>query len=127
MFTIFLLVFFFNDTATAELYTLSLHDALPIWPSPSRPGRQWRRSGLGLHPTAPEPLRLGRSPHQIQLAPWPFGHLWQQTLPEPLPLELSPCRTGLAPSAESHHQPALATWPAHPMNPGVRLPNALRP
>src|SRR3712207_7665256 len=23
-------VFFFNDTATAEIYTLSLHDALPI-------------------------------------------------------------------------------------------------
>src|SRR3990170_8887693 len=25
--------FFFNDTATTEIYTLSLHDALPIWPS----------------------------------------------------------------------------------------------
>src|SRR6266568_9609654 len=25
-----LLVFFFNDTATTEIYTLSLHDALPI-------------------------------------------------------------------------------------------------
>src|SRR3712207_9257932 len=24
-------VFFFNDTATTEIYTLSLHDALPIW------------------------------------------------------------------------------------------------
>src|SRR3712207_9475774 len=24
-------VLFFNDTATAEIYTLSLHDALPIW------------------------------------------------------------------------------------------------
>src|SRR2546430_16322208 len=30
--------FFFNDTATTEIYTLSLHDALPIlrsWPHPS--------------------------------------------------------------------------------------------
>src|ERR1041385_9444445 len=29
-----LLFFFFNDTATTEIYTLSLHDALPIylWP-----------------------------------------------------------------------------------------------
>ena len=26
-----LFVFFFNDTATTEIYTLSLHDALPIW------------------------------------------------------------------------------------------------
>src|SRR2546429_6425789 len=30
--------FFFNDTATTEIYTLSLHDALPIYPSSnSRP------------------------------------------------------------------------------------------
>src|SRR5258708_39832043 len=28
-------LFFFNDTATTEIYTLSLHDALPIsWPMP---------------------------------------------------------------------------------------------
>src|SRR5258708_39221234 len=27
----FLCVFFFNDTATTEIYTLSLHDALPIY------------------------------------------------------------------------------------------------
>ena len=26
-----LFVFFFNDTATTEIYTLSLHDALPIF------------------------------------------------------------------------------------------------
>src|SRR5690348_13507800 len=26
-----LYLFFFNDTATPEIYTLSLHDALPIW------------------------------------------------------------------------------------------------
>src|SRR2546430_10271322 len=26
-----LLFFFFNDTATTEIYTLPLHDALPIW------------------------------------------------------------------------------------------------
>src|SRR3954469_16859659 len=31
-------VFFFNDTATTEIYTLSLHDALPI----SLPGRRPR-------------------------------------------------------------------------------------
>src|SRR5256885_8146680 len=38
--------FFFNDTATTEIYTLSLHDALPI----SRSGSRWAsgpvRSGL---------------------------------------------------------------------------------
>src|SRR2546427_12077925 len=31
--------FFFNDTATTEIYTLSLHDALPI----SRPAQSHRR------------------------------------------------------------------------------------
>src|SRR2546430_13135400 len=29
--------FFFNDTATTEIYTLSLHDALPIWPATPPP------------------------------------------------------------------------------------------
>src|SRR6476661_8558920 len=33
----FLLFFFFNDTATTEIYTLSLHDALPIWEYTSQP------------------------------------------------------------------------------------------
>src|SRR5687768_18216708 len=32
---LFFLLFFFNDPATTEIYTLSLHDALPI--SPGRP------------------------------------------------------------------------------------------
>src|SRR5688572_31839696 len=27
----FFFCFFFNDTSTTEIYTLSLHDALPIW------------------------------------------------------------------------------------------------
>src|SRR5438874_9030866 len=27
------LYFFFKDTAPTEIYTLSLHDALPIWPA----------------------------------------------------------------------------------------------
>src|SRR3989442_8234600 len=30
VFSSFFLFFFFNDTATTEIYTLSLHDALPI-------------------------------------------------------------------------------------------------
>ena len=30
LFLLLLLFFFFNDTATTEIYTLSLHDALPI-------------------------------------------------------------------------------------------------
>src|SRR3712207_8039785 len=45
--------FFFNDTATTEIYTLSLHDALPIFspasPPPESPARPLdRRSSLGV-------------------------------------------------------------------------------
>src|SRR3712207_9552909 len=32
------IVFLFNDTATTEIYTLSLHDALPIYPQRGRRG-----------------------------------------------------------------------------------------
>src|SRR5690348_17820106 len=40
-----LLFFFFNDTATTEIYTLSLHDALPIFSNSStRIARKRRRS-----------------------------------------------------------------------------------
>src|SRR3712207_9013448 len=31
-------MFFFNDTATTEIYTLSLHDALPIFSMPDSTG-----------------------------------------------------------------------------------------
>src|SRR2546425_6582695 len=44
--------FFFNDTATTEIYTLSLHDALPI--SCLRLGRRSPD-----HPGAPERAPLG--------------------------------------------------------------------
>src|SRR2546422_933682 len=37
-----LLFFFFNDTATTEIYTLSLHDALPISARARRQGREDR-------------------------------------------------------------------------------------
>src|SRR2546430_16818261 len=40
-FTISRMLFFLNDTATTEIYTLSLHDALPIC---RRGSRRWRRS-----------------------------------------------------------------------------------
>src|SRR2546426_9055913 len=47
--------FFFNDTATTEIYTLSLHDALPISfsPIPSTSwicGSVWSTKFLGLPP-----------------------------------------------------------------------------
>src|SRR2546427_9518195 len=39
-------IFFFNDTATTEIYTLSLHDALPIYPCDVA-----RACGTGRHPS----------------------------------------------------------------------------
>src|SRR6266542_6485850 len=45
---LFVFFFFFNDTATTEIYTLSLHDALPIYRHVhARRGdaaARWRRS-----------------------------------------------------------------------------------
>src|SRR2546427_9170560 len=40
--------FFFNDTATTEIYTLSLHDALPIWINRRPPGASCSTSGCGI-------------------------------------------------------------------------------
>src|SRR3712207_9172675 len=42
------MIFFFNDTATTEIYTLSLHDALPICPVGTG-GRQQGAVGAERH------------------------------------------------------------------------------
>src|SRR2546430_12377816 len=51
-------LFFFNDTATTEIYTLSLHDALPISPFPQNFRRRQDRAALPLAVR----LLLSRSP-----------------------------------------------------------------
>src|SRR3712207_9177412 len=61
MLVIFLyLIFFFNDTATTEIYTLSLHDALPIWP-PTRSGWASTRPTCARSATSPCPGRSRRT------------------------------------------------------------------
>src|SRR3989454_9730919 len=46
IFALMFLFFFFNDTATTEIYTLSLHDALPIYePAAIDPVRPELRRG----------------------------------------------------------------------------------
>src|SRR3712207_7419050 len=66
--------FFFNDTATTEIYTLSLHDALPIspvvgdrglrpWPATCRGGRGSARGpwlGLPSRPCRGPPVPTDR-------------------------------------------------------------------
>src|SRR3712207_9364161 len=54
----YLFFFFFNDTATTEIYTLSLHDALPISMSSSMP----RRRRLTLVTNRSSPTSWTRSP-----------------------------------------------------------------
>src|SRR5438309_12132039 len=58
------LFFFFNETATTEIYTLSLHDALPIYTSQS--GRWFiDRARLGIENTSGKPHSM-----IVSSAPW---------------------------------------------------------
>src|SRR3712207_7336023 len=52
-------IFFFNDTATTEIYTLSLHDALPICLHRGGPDGRHVRRGARRPPTAAR-RRAGR-------------------------------------------------------------------
>src|SRR5256885_12759874 len=61
-----ILFFFFKDTATTEIYTLSLHDALPIWRIPGTITAEPMRDsvpGQGLRPAdqTPGQARLCRA------------------------------------------------------------------
>src|SRR2546422_3493997 len=55
-------VFFFNDTATTEIYTLSLHDALPISPG-ARPA-PCSLVSCGARATSPSRAWATRSPYR---------------------------------------------------------------
>src|SRR5207248_11088658 len=63
--------FFFNDTATTEIYTLSLHDALPILRGDRR-GKPWsHRTARGRHrqkyrPQAANPARSEEHTSELQ-------------------------------------------------------------
>src|SRR6266436_4834664 len=61
IFSFFYFFFFFNDTATTEIYTLSLHDALPIC---HRYRRDRRTRADGAHP-APRGSRRRRRRHLL--------------------------------------------------------------
>src|SRR2546427_12709851 len=73
--------FFFNDTATTEIYTLSLHDALPIY-------RQQTSDGHGGDEAQPEaPPRPGqdRVVHRVRLPHHgpPADHEGHDRFPQP--------------------------------------------
>src|SRR6266850_1247057 len=65
--------FFFNDTATTEIYTLSLHDALPIRRTASPPScagipLRTRRNTPGGPASSAPPLRSPRFPVDLPLS-----------------------------------------------------------
>src|SRR5712664_2656986 len=57
--------FFYNDTATTEIYTLSLHDALPIW-SASRRTRACTRASGSSTSSAARPARSEEHTSELQ-------------------------------------------------------------
>src|SRR2546430_6889981 len=59
--------FFFNDTATTEIYTLSLHDALPIWTPP----RSERAPRSGVSDATSSPSSASSFPSAC-LCLWPW-------------------------------------------------------
>src|SRR5690349_23963802 len=61
---LFFFFFFFTDTATTEIYTLSLHDALPISPRRRDRGRSAPRARGTRAPTPAAPCR--RRPGRAQ-------------------------------------------------------------
>src|SRR5688572_31517466 len=54
---VIIVFFFFNDTATTEIYTLSLHDALPIWHLPASSRSRCR---MAVSRSSPRTCRCGR-------------------------------------------------------------------
>src|ERR1041385_4459137 len=69
---LFVFFFFFNDTATTEIYTLSRHDALPIFPGAAhdrQPVSQWRSRAarcLAAHGTE---VMLVRAANSLRTSP----------------------------------------------------------
>src|SRR6476646_7666983 len=106
--------FFFNDTATTEIYTLSLHDALPISVG-EQPGAPRQRPGHAGHQHAPgdrKSTRLNSSHTVISYAVFCLKNKKQRRRrgPARLPARRRRARLG----GERRH-------PLRPRPPAVRL------
>src|SRR6266513_13667 len=84
--------FFFNDTATTEIYTLSLHDALPI----SSIRRSWESSSVGRSRRC-STLPVGRSEEHTSELQSRFDLVCRLLLEKKTP---APNRSGARPRAE---------------------------
>src|SRR6266480_4310227 len=82
-FLIFPIVFFFHDTATTEIYTLSLHDALPIsgatvltdqpWDARDALGWFYDSTSIGVPQIVDDPTGPLSPPHSVQFT-YNVGH-----------------------------------------------------
>src|SRR5256885_12979164 len=80
--------FFFNDTATTEIYTLSLHDALPI---SHQPHRMVTLLSYNRHTPKASQKKRPRAFRGLRGAAWPSGGHGALALP-----------VGLSPRSEEH-------------------------
>src|SRR5687768_18264521 len=62
LFLVSVFFFFFNDTATTEIYTLSLHDALPIYRGGALPTGRRRGVARGVGRAVPRLARAAAAP-----------------------------------------------------------------
>src|SRR6202011_5404019 len=92
--------FFFNDTATTEIYTLSLHDALPISPWPSRAPQRVPTWG-----TTPRPGSPSRSEEHTSELQSPMYLVCRLLLEKERDTRWPAQRTGHPTPAAGHRQP----------------------
>src|SRR5436190_17245998 len=78
-------VFFFNDTATSEIYTLSLHDALPICACSC--------DGVKLNPLALSAPLIAVKSFEPASAVWVCATGWGLSQTEDLKWKISSCRS----------------------------------
>src|SRR6266498_5589873 len=78
--------FFFNDTGTTEIYTLSLHDALPIRPGGKKRSFVTWKNYRAYNPVMPQPTPRGLARPEPEAEPEPEPELepeFAESEPEP--------------------------------------------
>src|SRR5256885_10233960 len=98
--------FFFNDTATTEIYTLSLHDALPIYTAPSATS-----AGIRIRKPMRRPLALIPLPVRTQPEGGTRSEEHTSELQSPCNLV---CRLLLEKKKKTEHAPAQFIRRAYP-------------
>src|SRR5215467_15408763 len=92
----FFFFFFFNDPATTEIYTLSLHDALPIYPRVNRlhhwlcRSARWRKTIEQRVPWVLSDANLGQDVLELGPGPGVTTDLVRVSAPHLTAIELDP-------------------------------------